>query len=90
VDDVVEDLLADLGNIKAAGDKTKAATLREQMCFEDPLRKEIEARAATFPLGRGLIFPHLKRRGDRYLPELEYPASFNDQTKFAAALRKSG
>lgn len=87
LDDRVDDLLAEIGNIKAAGDKPKAARLREQYCAADPLRAEIEARTKRFPLGRGLIFPHLKKAGDRYLAELEYPASFDDQAKFTAELR---
>ncbi|MBU0509646.1 hypothetical protein KKH27_12535 [bacterium] len=87
IDDQVEELLGRIGNIKAAGDKVKAAELREGLCFEDPLRAEIEKRMLPFPLGRGLIFPQIKKAGDRYLRELEYPASFVDQPKFHAALR---
>jgi len=86
IDDLVESMLADFGNIKAAGDKDKAAATRTEYCFEDALRLEVEQRTAQFPLGRGLIFPHLKKAGDRYLPELVYPASFNDQSKFHALL----
>ena len=88
LDELVEDMLADFSNIKAAGDKAKAAAMRADICFEDPLRQEIQDRTAQFPLGRGLIFPQLKKSGDRYLAELEYP-SFGDQTKFQAALLTS-
>lgn len=88
LDELVEHLLGDFGNIKAAGDKGKAAAARAEFCFEDPLRKEIQDRTAQFPLGRGLIFPQLKKSGDRYLAELEYP-SFSDQPKFQAELLAS-
>ncbi len=83
----VSDLLATIGNIKAAGDKAGAATLREQWCFVDPLREEIDQRSAILPLGRGLIFPKLKMKDGKYLAELEYPAEFSDQEKFKAELR---
>lgn len=86
LDDLVERMLADFGNIKAAGDKAKAAAMRSEYCFEDPLRQEIQDRTAQFPLGRGLIFPQLKKSGDRYLSELEYPKSFADQPKFRMQL----
>ncbi len=86
IDAHVEDLLAQIGNIKAAGAKDQAVALREALCFTDPLRPEVELRTQKFPLGRGLIFPQLKKAGDRYLAELEYPASFSDQVKFKAAL----
>lgn len=86
LDDLVADLLGQLGNIKAAGAKDKAASLREKLCFTDPLRDEIQERTNKFPLGRGLIFPRLKKSGDKYLAELEYPDHFNDQDKFKAEL----
>ncbi|MCX6600152.1 MAG: hypothetical protein NT025_01140 [bacterium] len=88
LDDLVEHLLGDFGNIKAAGDKAKAAAMRAEFCLEDPLRQEIQDRTAQFPLGRGLIFPQFKKSGDRYLAELEYP-SFGDQPKFQAGLLTS-
>jgi hypothetical protein len=88
LDDLVEHLLGDFGNIKAAGDKAKAAAMRAEFCFEDPLRQEIQDRTVQFPLGRGLIFPQFKKSGDRYLAELEYP-SFGDQPKFQAELLTS-
>jgi hypothetical protein len=88
LDDLVEHLLGDFGNIKAAGDKGKAAAARAEFCLEDPLRQEIQDRTAQFPLGRGLIFPQFKKSGDRYLAELEYP-SFGDQPKFQAELLTS-
>lgn len=86
IDQGVEELLAEVGNIKAAGDKIKAAELREENCFTDALRPEIEKRTATIPLGRGLIFPQLKKEGDRYLGELVYSDEFSDQPKFQADL----
>jgi hypothetical protein len=88
LEDLVESMLGDFGNIKAAGDKNRAAGVRAEFCFEDPLRQEIQDRTAQFPLGRGLIFPQFKKSGDRYLAELEYPESFGDQTKFDLALLK--
>lgn len=86
LDDLVEELLGTLGNIKAAGDKSAAAKLREELCFTDEKRKDVEERTRTFPLGRGLIFPQLKKSGDKYLAELEYPLTFSDQPKFKAQL----
>jgi hypothetical protein len=87
IDDLVDDFLGDLGNIKAAGAKNKAIELREKLCFEDPLREEVEKRTSTFPLGRGLIFPQLKKSGEKYVAKLEYPDSFSHQAKFQAALK---
>lgn len=87
LDALVAGLLAMIGNIKAAGDKAAAAALREQWCFVDPLREEIDRRSAVLPLGRGLIFPRLKKKDGKYLAELEYPAEFSDQEKFKAELR---
>jgi hypothetical protein len=86
LDHLVEDLLGQIGNIKAAGAKDKATALRSELCFIDPLKSEIEQRTAHFPLGRGLIFPQLKKDGNRYTATLEYPASFNDQAKFNLSL----
>ena len=87
LDKLVSDILATIGNIKAAGDKAAATALREQWCFVDPLREEIDQRMATFPLGRGLIFPSLKQEHEKYLPVLEYPSEFSEQAKFKAELR---
>jgi len=42
--------------------------------------------AKDFPLGRGLIFPKLKREGDRFLPAFDYPKSFLQQEKFEREL----
>jgi hypothetical protein len=88
LDEQVAGLLGQLGNIKAAGAKDKAAALREKLCFTDPLRDEVQERTNKFPLGRGLIFPRLKTSGDKYLAELEYPADFNNQPKFKAELAR--
>ena len=87
LDKLVADLLATIGNIKAAGDKAAAAALREQWCQVDPMREEVDKRMATFPLGRGLIFPSLKKESGKYLPMLEYPTEFSEQPKFRAELK---
>ncbi len=86
IDELVAELLGIIGNTKAAGDKAGAVKLRETYCFTDPLRDDIEKRMESFPLGRGLLFPRLKRSGDRYLAELEYPASFSTQPRYGAKL----
>ncbi len=86
IDDLVESMLAEIGNIKAAGAKDKATALRSELCFEDELREEIEKRTQVFPLGRGLIFPQIKRAGDRFQRELLYPETFVNQPKFRAKL----
>jgi hypothetical protein len=86
LDQQVSDLLGMLGNLKAAGDKAGAATLREQWCFVDPMKEEIDQRSAILPLGRGLIFPSLKMENGKYVPVLEYPAEFSNQEKFKAEL----
>jgi Peptidase family M49 len=80
--EIVCEMIANVANIKAAGSKEHAINLREETVFIDPLKEEIENRTSDFPLGRGLIFPRLKKDGDKYLAELEYPESFNDQVKF--------
>lgn len=86
IEELVAELLGIVGNTKAAGDKAGAIKLRETYCFTDPLREDVEKRMASFPLGRGLIFPRLKRDGDRYAAELEYPSSFIDQPRYSARL----
>jgi hypothetical protein len=86
IDAQVEDLLGQIGNIKAAGAKDKAVALRSELCFADPLKTEIEQRTAHFPLGRGLIFPQLKKVNGRFMAELEYPVTFSDQNKFNLSL----
>jgi hypothetical protein len=88
IDRIVEQLLGDIGNIKSAGAKDKAVALREKYCFTDPMRPDVEKRTTDFPLGRGLIFPTIKRDGDHYTSELEYPANFTDQPKFNVELLK--
>lgn len=86
LDELVSELLGIVGNTKAAGDKAAATKLRETYCFVDPMREDIEARMAAFPLGRGLIFPRIKRDGERYLPELEYSSTFSGQARYKARL----
>lgn len=86
IDELVAELLGIIGNTKAAGDKEAAVKLRETYCFTDPMREDVEQRMAGFPLGRGLIFPRLKKSGDRYLPELEYPESFIKQPRYSARI----
>jgi len=83
---VVCELLKKVGDIKAHGDKTAAMKLREDTVFTDPLKGEIEERTADFPLGRGLIFPRLKKVDGRYTRVLEYPETFSEQVKFNLAL----
>ncbi|MBU0691062.1 hypothetical protein KKH18_04525, partial [bacterium] len=86
IDELVAELLGKIGNTKATCDRAGAVKLRETYCFADPMREDVEKRMATFPLGRGLIFPRLKRDGERYLPELEYPEHFIDQPRYQARL----
>ncbi|MBL0061410.1 MAG: hypothetical protein IPP40_07985 [bacterium] len=69
IDELVAALLGIVGDTKAAGDKAAATKLRETYCFTDPMRDDVEARMASFPLGRGLIFPRIKRNGENYLAE---------------------
>ncbi len=80
--EIVYEMMANVANIKAAGSKDMAINLREETVFIDPLKEEIEKRTYDFPLGRGLIFPRLKKDGDKYFAEFEYPESFSDQIKF--------
>ncbi|MCC6476731.1 hypothetical protein IT157_06705 [bacterium] len=86
IDELVAELLGLIGNTKASGDKAGAVKLRETYCFTDPMREDVEKRMESFPLGRGLIFPKLKRDGERYTAELEYPKSFADQPRYKARL----
>ncbi|MBI5060496.1 hypothetical protein HZB60_12035 [candidate division KSB1 bacterium] len=86
LDGQIEEMLGEIANIKAAGDKAGAAKFREAWCFTDPLRPEVEARTAQLPLGRGLIFPHLKKSGDRFVAQLEYPASYAESPRYSLAL----
>jgi hypothetical protein len=78
----VANLLRQVADLRAAGDKQAAIRLRTELIFPDPLKPEIETRMAQFPVGAGFIFPRLKEQEGRYLPELVYPASFSDQPKF--------
>lgn len=86
IDELVAELLGTIGNTKAAGDKPGAVKLRETYCFTDPMREDVEKRMATFPLGRGLIFPRIERKGDHYERKLVYPASFAEQARYAAKI----
>lgn len=86
IDELVADLLGIIGNTKAAGDKAGAVKLRETYCFTDPMREDVEQRMSAFPLGRGLLFPRLKKSGGIYLRELEYPDSFIKQPRYSARL----
>ncbi|MBU1636804.1 hypothetical protein KKC97_03980 [bacterium] len=86
IDELVAELLGKIGDTKATCDRAGAVKLRETYCFADPMREDVEKRMATFPLGRGLIFPRLKRDGERYLAELEYPEHFIDQPRYQARL----
>ncbi len=86
LDELVAELLGIIGNTKAAGDKAGAIKLRETYCYTDPLRDDIEKRMAAFPLGRGLVFPRIKRDGDRYIAQLEYPTTFSGQARYSTGL----
>jgi hypothetical protein len=86
IDELVAELLGKIGDTKANCDKEGAIELRETYCFADPMRDDVEKRMASFPLGRGLIFPRLKRDGERYLPELEYADRFSEQARYQARL----
>ncbi len=81
LDGVISGMLALVGNLKAAGDKTGASLLREKYCYTDVLRPEIEERTKDAPLGRGMLFPELRMEGERYTRELVYP-EFSQQRKF--------
>jgi hypothetical protein len=78
----VSRLLKQVADLRAAGDKAEATKLRRELVFPDPLKPEIEARMAQFPVGAGFLFPRLKSQDGRYLPELVYPDAFSDQAKF--------
>ena len=78
----VEGMLALVGDIKSSGNREAAVQLREQYCFEDPLRTEIEARTQKIPLGTGIIFPVIKSSEGRFIREIEYP-EFTQQPKFS-------
>ncbi len=85
--DAVHEMLGVIGDIKATGDKQAAIKLRETYVYTDDFKAEVEQRTSDFPLGRGLIFPRLKKDADgNYLRELEYADSFSDQVKFCKEL----
>lgn len=80
--EVATEMLGFTADVKAAGAKQKAVQFREKWCFDDPLRAEIEHRTAHLPMGRGLIFPRIKKVGDLFMRELISPASFSSQTRY--------
>ncbi|MBD3167083.1 hypothetical protein GF324_10820 [bacterium] len=81
---VVTKMLGEVGDLKASGNKQAAVEMREKWVYTDELKTIIEERTKHFPLGRGLIFPRLKKAEDgTYLRELEYADNFSDQPKFA-------
>ncbi len=86
IHDVTAQMLQIIGDMKASGDKSHALEFRKKWCYDDELRPVIEERTKDFPLGRGLIFPKLKKDGDRFTRELVYPDSFSAQDKFAREL----
>ena len=71
-----------MGNIKASGDRKAAIQLREEYCFDDELKPEIEKRTEKVPLGTGLIFPEIKNSEGKFIREIKYP-EFTEQKKFA-------
>lgn len=81
LDTVVCQMLKTVADLKAAGDKEGARSLRETYCYVDDLKPEIETRTQDMPLGRGLIFPQIREEGGRYLRELFWP-EFCEQAKF--------
>ena len=83
---VTRELLGMIGDMKASGDKDRVRSFRERYVFTDPLREELQARTADFPLGYGVIFPRLVERDGRYLSEIDYPERFSDQRKFSRTL----
>lgn len=85
----VTGMLATVGDLKASGNLDEVKRLTERYVYPDPLKEELERRTSDFPLGRGVIFPRLKKTGDRYTAELEYPERFTDQAKFTLPLKSS-
>jgi hypothetical protein len=72
-------LLAQIGNIRAAGDKDAAADFRQRYVHTDPLKEEIKRRTSHMPVGGGILFPSLRKQDGRYTGELSYPAGFSQQ-----------
>ncbi len=85
----VAQLLKQVADLRAAGDKSGAIRLRTELIFPDPLKPEIEARMAHIPVGAGFLFPRLKKQEGRFLPELVYPGAFSDQPKFGLELAQA-
>ncbi len=79
---VVDEMLKIVGDLKSKGEKKEAATFRKTFIYPDSLKIVVEERTSTFPHGRGLLFPSLKKEGDRFLADMEYPDDFNLQNKF--------
>jgi len=79
---VVADMLKTVADLRSTGDYKGTVTWREKYIFTDPMKSDLEERTIAFPLGRGLIFPSIRKEGDRYLPEAIYPESFSQQEKF--------
>lgn len=76
-------LVADL---RSTGDYDGTVAWRERYVYTDPLRPELERRTIDVPLGRGLIFPSLRRENGRYTGEVVYPERFSRQDKFLHTL----
>jgi len=76
-------LVADL---RSTGDYEGTVAWREQYIYTDPMRPELEQRTLDFPLGRGLIFPTLKKEGEAYTGDIEYPERFSLQDRFLYTL----
>lgn len=75
---VVAEMLTLIADIKASGEKERAAALRKQYCFTDELKDEMEERMKDIPLGRALVFPNIPKNGEE---DPSYP-SFVEQKKF--------
>lgn len=83
---VVSEMLKMVADLRSTGNYAGTVAWREKYIFTDPMKGDLENRTITFPLGRGLIFPTIKKEGNRYLPEILYPETFSQQPKFLYTL----
>jgi len=77
----VEQMLGEIGDLKASGDKEGAIQLREHLCYTDSRREMIEERTREFPQGTAIRFPRFKLHDGHPLRELEWP-EYTEQYKF--------
>lgn len=88
----VLEFLGKVQDIKSTLDKAACENMRKELCFTDPLMKEVARRTAVSCLGRGLIFPSLippSQHSDTAQAQtlaggwtLKYPESFADLPRF--------